>query len=47
MGSIKIGSESEQMYLVTIARLSEMADECPIPISKVAEILDVTPISAN
>jgi DtxR family Mn-dependent transcriptional regulator len=40
-------SEREQMYLVTIARLSEMVDECPIPISKVAEILDITPISAN
>lgn len=40
-------SESEQMYLVTIARLSEMVDECPIPVSKVAEILDITPISAN
>ena len=40
-------SESEQMYLVTIARLSEMVDECPIPISKVAEVLDITAISAN
>lgn len=47
MENINIVSESEQMYLVSIARLGEIADECPIPISKVAEILDVTPISAN
>jgi len=47
MEDAKIGTESEQMYLVTIARLSEMIDECPIPISKVAEVLDITPISAN
>jgi DtxR family Mn-dependent transcriptional regulator len=40
-------SESEQMYLVTIARLGEMADECPIPISKVADVLEITNISAN
>lgn len=40
-------SESEQMYLLTIARLSEMVDECPIPISKVADVLEITPISAN
>jgi DtxR family Mn-dependent transcriptional regulator len=40
-------SESEQMYLLTIARLSEMVDECPIPISKVADVLGITPISAN
>jgi len=40
-------SESGQMYLVTIARLSEMVDEYPIPISKVAEVLDITAISAN
>ena len=47
MDNIKTTTESEQMYLVTIARLSEMVDECPIPISKVAEILEITPISAN
>jgi len=40
-------SESEQMYLLTIARLSEMVDECPIPISKIADVLEITPISAN
>lgn len=40
-------SESEQMYLLTIARLSEMEGECPIPVSKVAEVLEITPISAN
>jgi DtxR family Mn-dependent transcriptional regulator len=47
MENIKIITESEQMYLVTIARLSEMVDECPIPISKVAEVLEITSISAN
>jgi len=47
MDSINTTSESEQMYLVTIAQLGEVVDECPIPISKVAEILNVTPISAN
>jgi len=47
MDNIKIPTESEQMYLVTIARLSEMVDECPIPISKVAEVLEITSISAN
>lgn len=47
MENNNITSESEQMYLVTIARLSEMVNECPIPISKVAEILDITAISAN
>lgn len=47
MENINNASESEQMYLVTIARLGEAVDECPIPISKVAEILGITPISAN
>ena len=47
MENIKIATESAQMYLVTIARLSEMVDECPIPISKVAEVLEITSISAN
>jgi DtxR family Mn-dependent transcriptional regulator len=40
-------SEREQMYLVTIARLGEMMDECPIPLSKVADVLEITNISAN
>jgi len=47
MENINNASESEQMYLVTIARLGEVVDKCPIPISKVAEILEITPISAN
>ncbi len=47
MDAIKNTSESEQMYLVAIARLGEIADECPIPVTKVAELLEVTPISAN
>lgn len=40
-------SESEQMYLVSMARLSEAVEECPIPVAKIAELLEVTPISAN
>ena len=40
-------NESEQIYLLTIASLSEIADECPIPIAKIVEVLDITPISAN
>lgn len=43
----KIPSESEQMYLVSMARLAESVDECPIPVSQVAELLGVTSISAN
>jgi len=40
-------SESEQMYLVSMARLSEAVEECPIPVAKIAELLEVTPISTN
>jgi DtxR family Mn-dependent transcriptional regulator len=35
------------MYLVSMARISEAIDECPIPVSRIAEILSVTAISAN
>ena len=35
------------MYLVSMARLAKVADECPIPVSQVAELLGVTSISAN
>ena len=47
MENHNITSEREQMYLVTIARLGEMMDECPIPLSKVADVLEITNISAN
>lgn len=47
MDSLKNQTESEQMYLVSIARLAEVVDECPIPVAQVAELLGVTSISAN
>ena len=47
MENHNITSEREQMYLVTIARLGEVVDDCPIPISKVADVLEITNISAN
>jgi DtxR family Mn-dependent transcriptional regulator len=40
-------TESEQMYLVTIALLGESAGEFPVHISQLAEALQVTPISVN
>jgi DtxR family Mn-dependent transcriptional regulator len=47
MENINITTGIEQTYLVAMARLSEMVDECPIPISKVAQVLEITSISAN
>lgn len=47
MENINKATESEQMYLVSMARLAEMVDECPIPVTRVAELLGVTSISAN
>ena len=47
MDNLKIPTESEQMYLVSMARLAEVIHECPIPVSQVAELLGVTSISAN
>ena len=38
-------SESMQMYLVTIARLREHQD--PVPLSRLAEALSVSPVSVN
>ncbi len=38
-------SESMQMYLVTIARLREEQD--PVPLSRLAEALSVSPVSVN
>ena len=38
-------SESMQMYLVTIARLRE--DNQPVPLSRLAEALSVSPVSVN
>ncbi len=40
-------TESEQMYLVTIARLVETGLEEPVALSRLAEELAVQPVSAN
>jgi DtxR family Mn-dependent transcriptional regulator len=40
-------SESEEMYLITIARLVEQGVEEPISISRLAEELAIQPVSAN
>jgi DtxR family Mn-dependent transcriptional regulator len=40
-------SESEEMYLITIARLVEQGVEEPISISLLAEELAIQPVSAN
>jgi DtxR family Mn-dependent transcriptional regulator len=40
-------TESEAMYLISIARLVEMGAEGPIPLSKLAKELSVLPVSAN
>ena len=40
-------SESEEMYLVTIARLNESGDNLPVPVSQLAAELNVLPVSAN
>ncbi len=47
MESLNNPTESNQMYLVSMARLAEVVEECPIPVSHVAELLGVTSISAN
>lgn len=40
-------SVNEEMYLVTIARIAEMAPDVPAPLSRLAEKLAVLPVSAN
>jgi DtxR family Mn-dependent transcriptional regulator len=40
-------SESEEMYLVTIAQLVEGGVEEPVPLSPLAEELEVLPVSVN
>jgi DtxR family Mn-dependent transcriptional regulator len=47
MESLNNPTESNQMYLVSMARLAEVVEECPIPVSHVAELLGVTSVSAN
>jgi DtxR family Mn-dependent transcriptional regulator len=40
-------SESEEMYLVTLARLNEAEGKDPTPVSRLAEELAVLPVSVN
>jgi DtxR family Mn-dependent transcriptional regulator len=40
-------SESEQMYLITIARLIEGGEQEPIPLSDIAKEMSVLPVSVN
>ena len=40
-------SESEEMYLITIAMAIEDGHEGPVPVPKLAEALDVSRVSAN
>jgi len=40
-------SESEEMYLITIARLIEQGIDEPVPISRLANKLSIQPVSAN
>ncbi len=40
-------SESEEMYLLTVAMLVEAGTEDPIPVSRLAQELAIQPVSAN
>jgi len=40
-------SESEEMYLITIARLVEQGEEAPVSISRLSGELAIQPVSAN
>ncbi|MEX1248103.1 MAG: metal-dependent transcriptional regulator [Anaerolineales bacterium] len=40
-------SESEEMYLITLAKLAERGVEGPVPLSRLATELSVVPVSAN
>lgn len=40
-------SESEEMYLITIARLVEQGIEEPVPLPRLAQELSILPVSAN
>jgi DtxR family transcriptional regulator, Mn-dependent transcriptional regulator len=40
-------SESEEMYLISIARLNEAGIDGPVPLSQLAEELDLAPVSVN
>jgi len=40
-------SESEEMYLVTLAMLKEAGESLPIPVSRLANELNIKPVSVN
>jgi DtxR family Mn-dependent transcriptional regulator len=40
-------SESEEMYLVTLAALKEAGRQMPVPVSQLAQELSIQPVSAN
>jgi DtxR family Mn-dependent transcriptional regulator len=40
-------SESEEMYLVTLAALKEAGRQAPVPVSQLAQELSIQPVSAN
>lgn len=44
---ITLTSESEEMYLVSIASLLEAGIQAPVPVSQLAEKLGIQPVSAN
>jgi len=45
--NFEVLSESEEMYLVTIARLLEDGISSPVPLSSLAREMDILPVSAN
>ena len=47
MGSVLATSESEEMYLIHIAMAGEEGVEGPVGLSRLAEMLSVSPVSAN
>lgn len=40
-------SESEEMYLVSVALLEEAGQQAPVPVSNLAKALSIQPVSAN
>ena len=40
-------SESEEMYLVTLALLAETGENAPVPVSRLASELNIKPVSTN
>lgn len=47
MSDSHVSSEAEEMYLITVARAIEDGTEAPVPVSKIAGVLEVSSVSAN